>query len=42
MGYTAAVLSHYLLKGAWVLEHVFGTADAHAVTWGSRIGTYVG
>jgi alkylation response protein AidB-like acyl-CoA dehydrogenase len=42
MGYTWAMLPHYLLKRAWVLEHAFGTADAHAVAMALRIGRDVG
>ena len=30
MGFTWAMVPHHLLKRAWVLEHAFGTADAHA------------
>jgi alkylation response protein AidB-like acyl-CoA dehydrogenase len=41
MGYTWAMLPHYLLKRAWVLEHAFGTADAHAMAVGCRIGADV-
>jgi alkylation response protein AidB-like acyl-CoA dehydrogenase len=42
MGYTWATLPHYLLKRAWILEHVFGTADAHALTIGAGIGAGIG
>ncbi len=42
MGYTWAMLPHYLLKRAWVLEHAFGTAAEHAAAMGSRIGADVG
>jgi alkylation response protein AidB-like acyl-CoA dehydrogenase len=31
MGFTWEMLPHYFLKRAWVLEHTFGTADAHAL-----------
>jgi alkylation response protein AidB-like acyl-CoA dehydrogenase len=37
MGYTWAMPPHYLLKRAWVFEHVFGTTESHALTLGSRI-----
>jgi alkylation response protein AidB-like acyl-CoA dehydrogenase len=42
MGFTWAMLPHYLLKRAWVLEHTFGTVDAHAAAIGSGIGTELG
>jgi alkylation response protein AidB-like acyl-CoA dehydrogenase len=42
MGYTWAMLPHYLLKRAWLLEHVFGTVDAHALAIGAGIGTDAG
>jgi alkylation response protein AidB-like acyl-CoA dehydrogenase len=32
MGFTWAMLPHYYLKRAWVLEETFGTSDAHALT----------
>ncbi len=38
MGFTWAMVPHHLLKRAWVLEHSFGTADAHALTLGTRLG----
>ena len=38
MGFTWAMVPHYLLKRAWVLEHAFGTGDAHALALGTRIG----
>lgn len=37
MGFTWEMLPNYLLKRAWVLEHVFGTADSHALSLGLRI-----
>jgi alkylation response protein AidB-like acyl-CoA dehydrogenase len=37
MGFTWAMVPHYLLKRAWVLEHTFGTADAHARALGARL-----
>jgi alkylation response protein AidB-like acyl-CoA dehydrogenase len=37
MGFTWAMLPGYLLKRAWVLEHAFGSADAHALALGSCI-----
>jgi alkylation response protein AidB-like acyl-CoA dehydrogenase len=42
MGFTWTMVPHYLLKRAWVLEHSFGTADAHALALGTRIGEEVG
>jgi alkylation response protein AidB-like acyl-CoA dehydrogenase len=42
MGFTWAMVPHYLLKRAWVLEYAFGTADAHALALGTRIGEEVG
>jgi alkylation response protein AidB-like acyl-CoA dehydrogenase len=42
MGFTWAMLPNYLLKRAWVLEYAFGTADAHALALGTRIGEEVG
>jgi alkylation response protein AidB-like acyl-CoA dehydrogenase len=42
MGFTWAMLPNYLLKRAWVLEHAFGSADAHALELGTRIGEEVG
>jgi alkylation response protein AidB-like acyl-CoA dehydrogenase len=38
MGFTWAMLPHYLLKRAWVLEHAFGTADDHALAIGTAVG----
>jgi alkylation response protein AidB-like acyl-CoA dehydrogenase len=38
MGFTWDMLPHYLLKRAWVLEHAFGTTDAHALAIGSALG----
>ncbi|MET0150559.1 MAG: acyl-CoA dehydrogenase family protein [Acidimicrobiales bacterium] len=35
MGFTWAMLPHYLLKRAWVLEQSFGSADDHALRLGS-------
>ena len=37
MGFTWDMLPNYLLKRAWVLEHSFGTAEAHAVGLGSSL-----
>ncbi|HSP71894.1 MAG TPA: acyl-CoA dehydrogenase family protein, partial [Gaiellaceae bacterium] len=37
MGFTWEMLPHYLLKRAWVLEHAFGDADAHALALGTAI-----
>lgn len=37
MGFTWEMLPHYLLKRAWVLEHAFGDADAHALALGGAI-----
>jgi alkylation response protein AidB-like acyl-CoA dehydrogenase len=37
MGFTWEMPPNYLLKRAWVLEHVFGNADAHALALGARI-----
>ena len=37
MGFTWAMLPHYLLKRAWVLEQGFGTADDHALALGSAL-----
>ena len=33
MGFTWEMLPNYLLKRAWVLEHVFGAAEDHALHW---------
>ncbi len=41
MGFTWAMVPHHLLKRAWVLEHTFGTADAHALALGARVGDEV-
>jgi alkylation response protein AidB-like acyl-CoA dehydrogenase len=38
MGFTWDMLPHYFLKRAWVLEHGFGTAPAHAARLGSAVG----
>jgi alkylation response protein AidB-like acyl-CoA dehydrogenase len=38
MGFTWAMLPHLLLKRAWLLEHAFGTGDAHALMLGTRVG----
>jgi alkylation response protein AidB-like acyl-CoA dehydrogenase len=38
MGFTWDMPPHHLLKRAWVLEHVFGTADDHALALGSALG----
>jgi hypothetical protein len=32
------MLPHLLLKRAWLLEHAFGTGDAHALMLGTRVG----
>ena len=37
MGFTWEMLPHYLLKRAWVLEHAFGDADAHALALGAAL-----
>jgi len=37
MGFTWEMPAHYLLKRAWVLEHAFGDADAHALALGTAI-----
>ena len=37
MGFTWEMPPHYLLKRAWVLEHAFGDADAHALALGTAI-----
>lgn len=37
MGFTWEMPPHYLLKRAWVLEHAFGDADAHALALGAAI-----
>jgi alkylation response protein AidB-like acyl-CoA dehydrogenase len=37
MGFTWHMPPHYLLKRAWVLEHSFGTADAHALALASSV-----
>jgi alkylation response protein AidB-like acyl-CoA dehydrogenase len=37
MGFTWAMLPHHLLRRAWVLEHTFGTADAHALALAARV-----
>ncbi len=37
-GFTWAMLPHYLLKRAWVVEHAFGTADEHALAIGTALG----
>lgn len=42
MGFTWAMVPHYLLKRAWVLEHAFGTSDDHALALGTGIGKEVG
>jgi alkylation response protein AidB-like acyl-CoA dehydrogenase len=42
MGFSWAMIPHYLLKRAWVLEYAFGTADAHALALGTLIGEEVG
>jgi alkylation response protein AidB-like acyl-CoA dehydrogenase len=41
MGYTWAMLPHLLLKRSWVLEHAFGTTDAHAAAAATRIAAEV-
>jgi alkylation response protein AidB-like acyl-CoA dehydrogenase len=38
MGFTWDMLPHYYLKRAWVLEHGFGTASAHAAWLGAEVG----
>jgi alkylation response protein AidB-like acyl-CoA dehydrogenase len=42
MGFTWDMPPHYLLKRAWVLEHVFGTGPAHAARLGQAVGEEVG
>jgi alkylation response protein AidB-like acyl-CoA dehydrogenase len=37
MGFTWDMLPNHLLKRAWVLEHAFGVADAHAAELGARL-----
>ncbi|HEY5697975.1 MAG TPA: acyl-CoA dehydrogenase [Acidimicrobiales bacterium] len=37
MGFTWAMLPHYLLKRAWILEQAFGSADDHALRLGSTL-----
>jgi alkylation response protein AidB-like acyl-CoA dehydrogenase len=37
MGFTWEMLPNFLLKRAWVLEHAFGDADAHALALGTRL-----
>lgn len=37
MGFTWEMLPNYLLKRAWVLEHVFGDADSQALAIGASI-----
>jgi alkylation response protein AidB-like acyl-CoA dehydrogenase len=37
MGFAWEMPPHYLLKRAWVLEHAFGDADAHALALGTAI-----
>jgi alkylation response protein AidB-like acyl-CoA dehydrogenase len=37
VGFTWEMLPHYLLKRAWVLEHTFGDADAHALSLGASL-----
>jgi alkylation response protein AidB-like acyl-CoA dehydrogenase len=37
MGFTWEMPPHYLLKRAWVIEHAFGTSEAHALAIGSSI-----
>ena len=37
MGFTWDMLPNHLLKRAWVLEHAFGEADAHAAALGARL-----
>jgi alkylation response protein AidB-like acyl-CoA dehydrogenase len=41
MGFTWDMLPHYFLKRAWVLEHGFGTARAHAARLAASLGTEV-
>jgi alkylation response protein AidB-like acyl-CoA dehydrogenase len=41
MGFTWEMLPHYFLKRAWVLEHTFGTAAAHAARIGAAVGVDV-
>jgi alkylation response protein AidB-like acyl-CoA dehydrogenase len=41
MGFTWDMLPHYFLKRAWVLEHGFGTAPAHAARLGDAVGREV-
>jgi alkylation response protein AidB-like acyl-CoA dehydrogenase len=42
VGYTWAMLPHYLLKRAWVLEHLFGTSDALADAIASGLVAHAG
>ena len=37
VGFTWEMLPGYLLKRAWVLEHGFGSADAHALALGASL-----
>src|SRR5262245_9544658 len=37
VGFTWEMLPNYLLKRAWVLEHAFGSADAHAAALGASL-----
>jgi alkylation response protein AidB-like acyl-CoA dehydrogenase len=37
VGFTWEMLPNHLLKRAWVLEHAFGDADAHALAIGSSL-----
>ncbi len=37
VGFTWEMLPNYLLKRAWVLEHVFGDADSHALSISASI-----
>jgi alkylation response protein AidB-like acyl-CoA dehydrogenase len=37
IGFTWGMLPNYLLKRAWVLEHVFGDADSHALSISASI-----
>jgi alkylation response protein AidB-like acyl-CoA dehydrogenase len=37
MGFTWEMPPHYLLKRAWVLEHGFGTGDAHALAISAQL-----
>jgi alkylation response protein AidB-like acyl-CoA dehydrogenase len=37
IGFTWEMLPNYLLKRAWVLEHVFGNADSHALAISSSL-----